>query len=249
MYTNGLKLNSKAKLMDFSGKQYPKDVIIMTVRWYLAYPLSYRHVEELAKKRGIMLDHATVHRWVQEYGSTILSKVRYYNNRQYTDSWRLDETYIKVKGKWTYYYKIIDNKGSTIDFYLSKTRDTMAALICLRRAINTANMKPRKINSDGYQANENAVSILNVELAYKAGGPYMPIIYTKVKYCNNILEQDHRRIKRITNPMLGFKSFEAAIDTLNGIEAIAMLRKSQSAFSEINGRKVFVANQYYAIAA
>ena len=72
--------------MDFRGRQYPKDIIIMTVRWYLAYPLSYRHVEELAKVRGIMLDHATVQRWVQEYGSTILSKVRFYNNRQYTDS-------------------------------------------------------------------------------------------------------------------------------------------------------------------
>ena len=98
----------------------------------------------------------------------------------------------------------------------------MAALICLRRAIKTAKMKPRKINSDDYQANENAVSILNVELAYKAAGPYKPIIYTKVKYCNNILEQDHRRIKRITNPMLGFKSVESAVYTLNGIEAIVM---------------------------
>ena len=134
----------------------------------------------------------------------------------------MDETYLKVKGKWTYYYKIIDSKGATLDFHLSKTRDTMAALICLRRAIKTAKMKPRKINSDGYQANENAVSILNVELAYKAAGPYKPIIYTKVKYCNNILEQDHRRIKRITNPMLGFKSVESAVYTLNGIEAIVM---------------------------
>ena len=97
----------------------------MTVRWYLAYPLSYRHIEERANERGIMLDHATVKRWVQEYGGTILFKVHYYNSCQYTDSGRLEETYLKVKGKWTYYYRMIDSKGATIDFHLSKTRDTM----------------------------------------------------------------------------------------------------------------------------
>jgi transposase-like protein len=235
--------------MDFSGKQYPKEVIVMTVRWYLAYPLSYRHVEELAKERGIMLDHATVQRWVAEYGSAILAKVKKYTNRSFTDSWRFDETYIKVKGVWTFLYRVVDSEGDTIDFYLSKTRDTTAALKCLRNALASAGKRPRKINSDGSQANEKAVTSLNAELAAKVYGPYKPITYTKVKYCNNIIEQDHRRIKKITNPMLGFKNFEAAVDTLNGIEAYAMLRKGQSIFAESNGIEVSIADQYYKIAA
>ena len=106
-------LSFKAAQMDFSYKQYPKEVIIMVVRWYLAYPLSYHHVEELAKERGIGLDHATVQRWVKEYSGQILAKVRRYNKNRFTDSWRLDETYIKVKGEWVCLYRMVDSDGET----------------------------------------------------------------------------------------------------------------------------------------
>ena len=132
--------------MDFSGKQFPKEVIIMVVRWYLAFPLSYRNIEELIKDWNIELDHSSVQRWVAEYGSWLESKVRKYLTRNFKKSWRLDETYIKVKGKWCYLYRIVDKDGDSISFHFSKTRDHKAALACIRGAIRTARFIPDKIN-------------------------------------------------------------------------------------------------------
>jgi putative transposase len=238
--------------MNFQGKQYPKEVILMTIRWYLAYPLSYRHVEEFAKERNIGLDHSTVQRWVQEYGPYLQTSIRKYLKKDFTRSWRLDETYVKVNGKWVFLYRITDSTGDTINFYLSQTRDHNAALECIRGAIKVAGMVPDKINSDGNQANEKAVTIINQELIEQfmgKVGAVKLIKYTKVKFCNNILEQDHRRIKRITNPMLGFKNFNAATDTIAGIEAIVMLRKNQSVFAKVNGRVLSMVDQYSKITA
>lgn len=243
--------------MDFSGKQFPKTIIIMAVRWYLSYALSYRNIEELIKEWNIGLDHSTVQRWVDEYGSLLQAKVRKYLTKNFKRSWRLDETYIKVKGKWCYLYRIVDKAGDSIFFHFSKTRDHQAALACVRGAIRTAGFIPEKINSDGNPANELAVKIINQEITASKGninpdfcGPIKPAInYTKVKYCNNILEQDHRRIKTITNPMKGFKNFDSATSTISGIEAIAMLRKNQSVFSEVNGRVLSIAEQFDLIAA
>lgn len=197
-----------------------------------------------------MLDHATVQRWVQQYSGKLLARVCSYNRNRFTDSWRLDETYLKVKGKWVYLYRMVDSNGETIDFYLSKTRDSFAAKRCVRGALRRAGFIPRKINSDGSPANALAVTQINAELLLSTGSSgFIPIEYTKIKYCNNILEQDHRRIKRITDPMLGFKDFNAAGDVINGIEAYAMLRKGQSSLSEINGIHVSIVDQFYAIAA
>lgn len=243
--------------MEFSGKQFPKEVIIMAVRWYLAYTLSYRNIEELIKDWNVGLDHSSVQRWVAEYGSWLHAKIRKYLTRNFKRSWRLDETYIKVKGKWCYLYRIVDKAGDSIFFHFSKTRDHKAALACIRGAIHTARFIPDKINSDGAAANELAVKIINQEIADSKRlanpdfcGPIKPAItYTKVKYCNNILEQDHRNIKRITDPMLEFKNFDCAVSTISGIEAIAMLRKKQSVFSEINGRVLSIAEQINFMAA
>lgn len=243
--------------MDFSGKQFPREVILLAVRWYLAYPLSYRDVEELIKDWNTSLDHTTVYRWVQEYSPQIHARVSKYLNRNFKRSWRLDETYIKVKGEWCYLYRIVDKAGDTINFHFSKTRDHKAALSCIRGAIRIARFVPDKINSDGSAANELAVKIINQEIVSQwlainpnFCGPIKPVItYTKVKYCNNILEQDHRRVKKITNPMLGFKDFDSAINTIAGIETIAMLRKKQSLCSQFNGREVSIAQQINLIAA
>ena len=224
--------------MDFRGRQFPKEVIIMSVRWYLAFALSYRNIEEIIKDWNIGLDHSSVQRWVAEYGTHLQAKVRKYLTRNFKPSWRLDETYIKVKGKWCYLYRIVDKDGDSIFFHFSKTHDHQAAVACIRGAIRIAGFIPDKINSDGSAANP------------KFCGPTKPtIIYTKVKYCNNILEQDHRRIKTITNPMKGFKDFNSANSTIAGIEAIAMLSKNQCSFSESNGRVLSIAEQINLMAA
>jgi len=243
--------------MSFQGKQFPKDVIIMAVRWYLSYALSYRNVEELIKDWNTDLDHSTVQRWVAEYGTYLANKVRKYLARNFKRSWRLDETYIKVKGKWCYLYRIVDKDGDSIFCYLSKTRDHKAALTCIRGAIRIARFIPDKINSDGNPANELAVKIINQELTakYQADdpgfcGPLKPvIIYTKVKYCNNILEQDHRNIKRITDPMLGFKDFDSAVSTISGIEAMANLSIISFSTLRQNRRVLSIAEQFDLIAA
>jgi len=243
--------------MNFSGKQFPKEVIIMAVRWYLSYALSYRNIEELIKEWNIGVDHSTLQRWVAEYGAWLQSKVYKYLNRNFKRSWRLDETYIKVKGEWCYLYRIVDKDGDTIFCHFSETRDHQAALACIRGAIRIAGFVPEKINSDGNPANELAVKVINRELDVQRKltspnfhGSLKPTInYTKVKYCNNILEQDHRRVKIITDPMKGFKDFDSAVSTIAGIEAIAMLRKNQSVFSEINGRVLSIAEQVNLIAA
>jgi putative transposase len=237
--------------MNFSGKQFPKEVIVMAVRWYLAYSLSYRNIEELIKDWNIGLDHSTVQRWVNEFGGYLISKVRKYLKRNFKRSWRLDETYIKVKGEWCYLYRIVDKDGDSIFFHFSKTRDHQAALACVRGAIRVAGFVPDKINSDGSTANELAVKIINEELAMKFvqsnpgfTGPVKPSIhYTKIKYLNNIIEQDHRRVKRITNPALGYKNFNSANNTIAGIEAIDMVRKNQTTLAKFNGIKVSIADQ------
>ncbi len=237
--------------MNFSGKQFPKEVIVMAVRWYLAYSLSYRNIEELIKDWNIGLDHSTVQRWVNEFGGYLISKVRKYLKRNFKRSWRLDETYIKVKGEWCYLYRIVDKDGDSIFFHFSKTRDHQAALACVRGAIRVAGFVPDKINSDGSTANELAVKIINEELAMKFvqsnqgfTGPVKPSIhYTKIKYLNNIIEQDHRRVKRITNPALGYKNFNSANNTIAGIEAIDMVRKNQTTLAKFNWIKVSIADQ------
>ena len=163
--------------MDYSGKQFPKEVILMLIRWCIAYPLSYRHVEELALERGIKIDHATIQRWVVEYGTHIKSKIMRYSN-PVGRSWRLDETYIKVKGKWTYLYRAVDSKGNTIDVLLSEKRNTLGALLFLRKALQSSGVEPYKINSDGSNANEAAVGIMNM---HRKNNKETEIEYTKVK--------------------------------------------------------------------
>ncbi|MES2607631.1 MAG: IS6 family transposase [Pseudomonadota bacterium] len=207
--------------MNFKGSHFPKDVILMSMRWYLAYPLSYRHVEELLAERGLSVDHATVNRWVVKHSPTLESKFRN-TKKAVGKSWRMDETYIKVKGEWVYYYRAVDKEGQTIDFFLSKTRDTQAALNFFNKAINSSG-QPEKVNMDKSGANLASLKLVNKELPDTE-----QIVIRQVKYLNNMIEQDHRGIKRITNPMLGFKNFLCAEATLAGIELYHMLRKGQN---------------------
>jgi len=204
--------------ISFKGAHFPQDIILMGVRWYVAYPLSYRHVEELMEERGVPVDHATIQRWVVKY-SPQMEDAFHRRKRPVWVSWRMDETYIRVKGQWYYLYRAVDKHGQTIDFLLTEHRDEEAALRFLKKAIRRHGV-PEKITIDGSAANEAAIKSYNEEHG-------TAIAIRKVKYLNNIVEQDHRAVKRVTRPMLGFKSFEAAQDTLVGIELMHMIRKKQ----------------------
>jgi putative transposase len=225
--------------ISFKGAHFPPEVILMGVRWYLAYPLSTRHVEELMAERGVEVDHATIHRWVITY-SPLLEEAFHRRKRSVWTSWRLDETYIKVKGVWHYLYRAVDKYGKTIDFLLTEHRDEQAAKRFLTKAIRRHGGVPEKITLDGSAANEAAIKNYNEEHG-------TAIIIRKTKYLNNIVEQDHRAIKRVTRPILGFKAFDTAQATLTGIELMHMLRKGQLEGGREQGRSV--AEQFYALAA
>lgn len=223
--------------VSFKGAHFPPEVILMGVRWYLAYPLSTRHVEELMAERGVELDHATINRWVIKY-SPQLEEEFHRRKRPVWVSWRMDETYIKVKGEWKYLYRAVDKYGKTIDFLLTEQRDEEAAKRFLTKAIRR-HCRPEKITIDGSAANAAAIKSYNEDHGTS-------IEIRQVKYLNNIVEQDHRGVKRVTRPMLGFQSFEAAQPTLVGIELIHMLRKGQLEDGIEQG--LSVAEQFYALA-
>jgi putative transposase len=187
----------------------------------------------------VEVDHATIHRWVIKY-SPQLEHAFHRRTRPVWVSWRLDETYIKVKGEWRYLYRAVDKQGQTIDFLLTEHRDKEAALRFLQKAIRRHGV-PEKITIDGSGANEAAIKSYN-----EAHGT--SIIIRQVKYLNNMVEQDHRGVKRVTRPMLGFKSFEAAQDTLVGIELMHMIKKRQLVVEE-GDEGLTAAELFYALAA
>jgi putative transposase len=225
--------------VSFKGAHFPQDIILMGVRWYVAYPLSYRHVEELMEERGVPVDHATIQRWVVKY-SPPLEEAFHRRKRPVGRSWRMDETYIRVKGEWRYLYRAVDKTGQTIDFLLTEHRDTEAALRFLTQAIHRHGV-PDKITIDGSEANAAAMKRDHEEHG-------TAIIIRQVKYLNNLVEQDHRAVKRVTRPMLGFKSFDAAQGTLAGIELMHMIKKRQMMI-EAGDEGLTAAEQFYSLAA
>jgi putative transposase len=225
--------------VSFKGAHFPQDIILTGVRWYVAYPLSTRHVEELMEERGVHVDHSTINRWVIKY-SPQLEEAFHRRRRPVWVSWRMDETYIRVKGEWRSLYRAVDKYGETVDFLLTEHRDKEAALRFLKKAIRR-NGVPETITIDGSDANEAAIKSYNEEYGTN-------IIIRQVKYLNNIVEQDHRAVKRVTRPMLGFKSFDAAHDTLVGIELMHMLKKRQLVVEE-GAEDLTAAELFYSLAA
>ncbi len=224
--------------ISFKGRHFQHDMILQSVRWYLAYSLSYRDIEELMHERGFSVDHSTLNRWVLHYSPQLDAAFRRKKNRV-GKRWRMDETYIKVKGQWKYYYRAVDKQGQTIDFLLTATRDKKAASRFLRKAINE-NGKPSLVNIDQSGANNAGLKQVNRDNKTR-------IKIRQCKYLNNIIEQDHRHIKRLTRPMLGFKNFHAAQRTLAGMEVMAMIKKGQMQTSA--GDRKTPAEMFYALAA
>src|SRR5262245_7178612 len=180
--------------------------------------VSSRQLEELRQERGVAVDHSTLNRWVLKYAPEFEKQFRQ-RKRPVGTSWRLDETYIKVKGEWKYFYRAVDRDGQTVDFLLTPQRDRAAAEAFLHKAIRNQGL-PEKITIDKSGANTAAITHYNK--THKTA-----IVIRHSKYLNNVVEQDHRAVKRLTRPMLGFKSFWAARCTIAGIEVMHAIRKGQ----------------------
>ena len=192
------------------------------MRWSLRSALSYRDLEEMMAERGLSVDHTTIYRWVQRYAPEIEKRCRPHLKTT-TDSWRVDETSVKVKGVWMYLYRAVDSQGKTLAFWLSATRDTQAAKRFFTRALDACHtVTPRVITVDKNAAYPKALHELNA-----VGTVPASCELRQNKYLNNLVEQDHRFIKRLVKPGMGFFSFETAWRTLQGYEVIHMIRKGQ----------------------
>ncbi|WP_070147232.1 IS6 family transposase, partial [Bacillus mycoides] len=206
----------------FKWKHYQPDIILLTVRWYLRYNLSFRDLVEMMEERGLFLAHTTIMRWVHQYGPEFDKRIRRHL-KQTNNSWSVDETYIKVKGQWMYLYRAVDSEGNTIDFYLSKSRNHKAAKRFFKKALRSFHVsKPRIITVDKNPAYPIAIEQLKKEKRIPIGSQIR-----RIKYLNNIVEQDHRFIKKRIRSMLGFKSYKTSASILSGVEAIHMVKKEQ----------------------
>src|SRR6201995_3733243 len=194
----------------FEGRHFDREVIILCVRWYLRFKPSLRDLVEMMAERGLSLAHTTIVRWVWRYAPEFEKRWKRFA-QAVARSWRVDETYVKIRGEWCYLYRAVDRAGRTVDFRLSARRDVAAAKAFFRKAIKRQQRPPQTITLDGYAASHRAVREL------KADG-CLPT-ETKLrssKYLNNLIEQDHRSIKQRVAVMLGFKQFHDAVMTIAG---------------------------------
>ncbi|GHO81863.1 IS6 family transposase [Ktedonobacter sp. SOSP1-85] len=230
----------------FKWRHFQSDIILLCVRWYLRYSLSYRDLEEMMLERGSHVDHTTIYHWVQRYAPSLERRCRPHV-KPTTDSWRVDETYIKVKKEWVYLYWAVDSQGQTLDFFFSLTRDAQAARQFLLKTLAASHTStPRVINVDKNAAYPKAFAELKAE-------GYLPenCALRQVKYLNNLVEQDHRFLKRLTKLGMGFFSFETARRTLQGYEVMNMLRKGQLrgvAKGDVRGQVALVAKLFGVVA-
>ena len=206
----------------FKWRHYFPAIILRCVRWYCRYSLSYRDVEELTQERGLRVDHSTVYRWVQAYAPQLDKRCRPHLGPT-SDSWRVDEVFVNIKGRGRWLYRAVDKQGNTLDFLLTAKRDAMAAKRFFRKTLNAGNnTTPRVINADKHKAYPPAFAALQQEKMLPKSTELR-----QNKYLNNVIEQDHRFLQRLIKPGLGFKSFNTARRTIKGYEAMHMLRKGQ----------------------
>jgi transposase, IS6 family len=212
----------------------------LCVRWYLRYALSYRDIEELMLERGLHIDHTTIFRWVQAYAPELEKRCRPHL-KACTDSWKVDEAYMKVKSVWMYLYRAVDSEGNMLEFLLRPKRDAEAAknffVKALGASTSQAGMVEEKKTQPFSKSSRSVPRVINVDknAAYpkalaelKANGILSESVELRqVKYLNNLVEQDHRFIKRLVKPGMGFFSFATAWRTLQGYEAMNMIRKGQ----------------------
>ena len=207
----------------FKWRQTEPILILCAVRWYLRYSLSLRDVEELLDERGLRADHTTVWRWVQRYGPELEQRLRRHL-KPTNKSWRVDETYVRVQGRWCYLYRAIDWPVPLLISYFRRCATPMQPNDCFDNALSDrSHPQPRVINTDRASIYGGAIADIKKEGTLRRRCRHRP-----VQYLNNILEQDHRAIKRRVNAKQGFREFQAATRTIQGYEAMNMTRKGQT---------------------
>ena len=206
----------------YRGRVFDADVIELCVRWYISYQLSYRDLVEMMAERGVQLTHTTILRSVLRYVPEYEKRWSRFA-RPVGTSWRVDETYVSVRGRWHYLYRAVDKHGQTVDFLLRRDRGIAAAQAFSRKALATvAPRVPRRITLDGHVPSRRALWLLRHQRRC-----WRNVEVRTSRYLNNIVEQDHRAIKRRCALMAGFKSFTSAAVTIAGIELAHRIRKRQ----------------------
>jgi transposase, IS6 family len=206
----------------FKWRHFEPEIILLCVRWYFRYQLSYRDLEEMMRERGLSIDHTTIFRWVQKYAPEINKRIRPHLKLAGT-SYRVDETYIKVGKSCKYLYRAVDSTGQTIEFMLSAKRDVSAAKRFFKKMMRADHRRlPFTISVDKNAAYPEAFTTSQNEQVLP-----QDCKLRRVKYLNNIIEQDHRFIKKSVRACLGYRSFDTAERTLQGVEAVNMIRKGQ----------------------
>ena len=203
----------------FRGHRFPPDVILLAVRWYCRFPLSYRDVQDLLEERGITVDVATIYRWVRKFGPEIAKRsFKHRNSRGLM--WHVDETYLRVGGKWRYLWRAVDQNGKVIDFRLTARRNVESARAFFRQARDNARIyQPMTIVTDKAHSYKRVIDEMN-----KNELPGEGIRHIDRKWRNNRIESDHAALKRLA-PRRGFKSLSSAKATLKGIEVMRMIKQ------------------------
>ncbi|MGX5633759.1 IS6 family transposase [Bacillus thuringiensis] len=203
----------------FKGKQFKNDIILVAVGYYCRFSLSYRDVSEILKERSVSVHPTTIMRWVHEYGNLIYQMWKK-KNKSAHHAWHLDETYIKVKGEWCYLYRTIDSEGHTLDFQLRKTRNHQAAFSFLKRLI-------KQFGEPSVLMTDKAPALLCVFKKLQKDDYYTHTKHGTIKYHNNLIEQDHRHVKRRFVKSAGFQTLRHASRTIKGIETIHAIYKQR----------------------
>jgi transposase-like protein len=229
----------------FKRRRFPVEIILLCVRWYCKYGISYRDLAEMMQERGVSVDPSTIFRWVQRYAPEIEKRVRQHQGPR-SASWRVDETYVRVGGRWKYLFRAVDKHGQLIDFMLSDRRNTRAAYRFLRKALKMmSDYPPESITTDKLASYPKAIGRLQNE-----GLLPKEVVHRTSKYLNNIIEADHGALKRVIRPTRGFQRMKTASATIKGFEVMRMIRRGHCIQQQLGViGEIRLVNQLFGLAA